>query len=81
MTKRSKYTTLDARIMSAIGARRKRTRDALINDKFVLREMMRLDLHGGFYSGRPHAALSRRLQVLRARCLIRWNWRGQWVTA
>ena len=69
--KKSKYATLDKRILAAIGARRKRTRMRIYQDKFVWRESGRV-LAGTWNTAR--ALVSRRLQALRRDGVIECNW-------
>ncbi len=74
MRRMSKYATLDARIVAAIKARKKRTRWRIINDKFVWRQLQYLGYWDDMMIGYGKAVLSlvsRRLASLRARGLIR----------
>lgn len=80
-----KYKTLDARIVAAIGARRKRTRRRIGQDKFVHREMLRVVTWDDHFHNESYARfwrlLSRRLTTLRAAGLIRCNVFDRWILA
>lgn len=73
MKRKSKYATLDARIMAAIKARRKHTLRRIGHDKFVHRELTRVQPWEGEHNEayrRFWSLVSRRLQSLRERGLI-----------